>query len=455
MAGTSSSENKPWGYRWRSSTFFILGCITIALFAETFLYDFVVPILPYILEERNGVDPDHIQKLTYQILTVYGAVLVFSGPFIGQWADKAKSRRSPLIISLAVSVIGTVILAASTHLFGVFIGRVLQAIGGTGAWIVGMATIRDSIDAKDIGKAFGFALGCSNIGALAGPVISGLLLEYAGYWMTWASVLLVLALDIVMRCIMVEKKKVQPECIKETNGRHHPAGGPREDSALLSDSSVESYDAAERTHDKTRPDLSTVEFYKLVLSQRGVIIGLSASLVYSSMIASYSTTIAPHVKFSFGWGSGPTGILLAAMQGPAIIMSPLCGWLRDVVGTRKPATAGYAILAMLLFFLGSADQEQFPWASSRESMIATYVVAVVSIGLATDLTSSVAICEITCAIDELETKEPGILGNGGAYSRCYSLTNVSYSLGLTIGSFLSGYLTDQVSYFFMNCVFGE
>ncbi|KAK6540422.1 hypothetical protein TWF694_009218 [Orbilia ellipsospora] len=400
MSDTRSSEKEPWGYRWRSSTFFILGCITIALFAETFLYDFIVPILPYILEQRNGVDPDDIQKLTYQILTVYGVVLVFSGPFIGQWADKAKTRRTPLIISLAVSIVGTVILAASTHLYGVFIGRILQAIGGTGAWIVGMATIRDSIDAKDIGKAFGFALGCSNMGALAGPVLSGLLLEYSGYWMTWTSVLLVLALDIVMRCIMVEKKKAQPEFVKDTDGCRYPVGEPREDSALLSDSSVESYDATERPHDKKQPDLSTIEFYKLVLSQRGVIIGLSASVVYASMLASYSTTIPAHVKIAFGWGSGPTGILFAAMQAPAIVMSPLCGWLRDVVGTRKPATAGYAILAILLFLLGAADQEQFPWAASRESMIATYVVAVVGIGLATDLTSSVAICEITCKLPQ-------------------------------------------------------
>ncbi|KAF3911933.1 hypothetical protein ABW20_dc0108006 [Dactylellina cionopaga] len=448
-------SKKPWGYHWRSSKIFILSCVAIALFSETFLYDFVVPILPYILGDRNNVDPSDIQKITYQILTVYGVVLVFSGPFIGQWADQAKSRRMPLIISLAVSAIGTVILAAATHLSGVFIGRILQAVGGTGAWIVATATIRDSVQGKDIGKAFGFALACANIGSLAGPVISGILLEFVGYWMTWASVLVVLLLDIVMRFIMIEKKKEQPEFIKDTNVRSVPVREPQEDSVLIFDTPAQSYASTEREHTKKMPGLSVMTFYKIIFSQRRVIIGLGTSIVYSSMLASYSTTLPTHVKFSFAWGSGSTGLLFAAMQAPTIVMGPVCGWLRDKVGTRKPAGTGYALLAILLFFLGAADQKQFPWASTQDSIIATYVVAAIGIGLVTNLTSSVAILEITCAIDDLESQQPGIFGNGGAYSRCYSLTNTSFSLGLTIGSFLSGYLTDNIGYFFMNCIFAS
>ena len=54
---------------------------------ENFLYGFVVPILPYILEIRNHVDPTDTQRLIYQILTLYGATAVagFLLQLTGYW----------------------------------------------------------------------------------------------------------------------------------------------------------------------------------------------------------------------------------------------------------------------------------------------------------------------------------------------------------------------------------
>lgn len=81
---------------------------------ENFLYGFVVPILPYILEIRNHVDPADTQRLTYQILTLYGAIAVVAGIVIGQLADKSKSRKLPLVLGLAFALLGTAVFAAST-----------------------------------------------------------------------------------------------------------------------------------------------------------------------------------------------------------------------------------------------------------------------------------------------------------------------------------------------------
>lgn len=82
---------------------------------ESFLYGFVVPILPYIFEDRNNVDPSDTQRLIYQVLTLYGGASVVSGIAIGQLADRAKSRKVPLVLGLGIAFVGTLIFAAASR----------------------------------------------------------------------------------------------------------------------------------------------------------------------------------------------------------------------------------------------------------------------------------------------------------------------------------------------------
>jgi MFS family permease len=71
-------------------------------------------MLPYILENRNHVDRSDIQRLTYQVFTVYGAVAVVSGIIIGYLADQIRSRKHPMMLGLVVAFVGTVALATAT-----------------------------------------------------------------------------------------------------------------------------------------------------------------------------------------------------------------------------------------------------------------------------------------------------------------------------------------------------
>lgn len=62
--------------------------------------------------------------------------------------------------------------------------------------------------------------------------------------------------------------------------------------------------------------------------------------------------------------------------------------------------------------------------------------------------------EITGVIREIQTENPGIFGPNGGYSRAYSLTNLSWNIGLLIGPLLSGSLVQAVGYYYMNFTFG-
>ncbi|KAJ6103111.1 hypothetical protein N7486_005538 [Penicillium sp. IBT 16267x] len=448
-------EEKPWGYRWRSSTPFVLVCIAISQFAETFLYGFVVPILPYILQTRNHVDFSDVQRLTYLILTTYGAVSIIASVFIGQLADRAGSRKMPLVLSLALTFAGTLFLAASTNLAGIFIGRILQSIGGTAAWIVGLATLRDSSSGDKIGRSFGMVRSCMSMGALSGPAIGGILLELTGYWITWGSVLFVLFVDIMMRLMMLDQPKEKSASMTDDDtaaSSSAQSDGTSEHSALLPDSSSSSYDSTDRRRKETTQTKPTASFYKIVLLHPRVIVGIMCSLAYSAIIASYATTIPTHVKVAFDWGSGPAGLLFVALQAPIMVASPIYGWVRDKVGTKIPASIGFFLMGPLIWFVGAADQEQFPWGQSLKTAKATYIAAMIAIGFTTNLMSNVATIEITCVVDDFEAKQPGILGRNGGYSHTYSLATMIYSLGLLIGTLLSGSLTNAVGYYYMNCI---
>lgn len=58
----------------------------------------------------------------------------------------------------------------------------------------------------------------------------------------------------------------------------------------------------------------------------------------------------------------------------------------------------------------------------------------------------------TAVVDELQSNHPGIFGSQGGYSRCYSLSNVSFTMGFLVGPLLSGALADTLGYYWMNTV---
>lgn len=54
-------------------------------------------------------------------------------------------------------------------------------------WIVGYATMADTVGAENMGKATGITNAAISAGLLAGPMMAGLLVETVGYWPAWSS----------------------------------------------------------------------------------------------------------------------------------------------------------------------------------------------------------------------------------------------------------------------------
>ncbi|KAG9626776.1 hypothetical protein KCU69_g21534, partial [Aureobasidium melanogenum] len=85
----------PAGIKWRSNTLFTVSTVAVGLFTDLFLYGLVVPILPYLLQDRVGMPEEQIQSHVDGLLAAYaGASVVFS-PVAGILADKTSTRQGP------------------------------------------------------------------------------------------------------------------------------------------------------------------------------------------------------------------------------------------------------------------------------------------------------------------------------------------------------------------------
>ena len=149
------SNPRPTGLNWRASTFFIVGTVAISLFTDLFLYGLVVPILPFILQDRTHLPQDQIQSHVSELLAVYAAAsVIFSIP-AGIIADKVSARQLPFLAGLTALLGATVLFSLGKTVADLVLARVLQGISAAFVWTVGLTLVLDTVGPDNLGKTVG------------------------------------------------------------------------------------------------------------------------------------------------------------------------------------------------------------------------------------------------------------------------------------------------------------
>jgi|SRR5579862_3661331 len=89
---------------------------------DLFLYAFVVPILPYMLQERIGLGHDKAQAVTSNLLALYSLSQVVSSPVVGVIADRIPERKMPMVVALVFGLGSTALMAVTTSSEALVIG---------------------------------------------------------------------------------------------------------------------------------------------------------------------------------------------------------------------------------------------------------------------------------------------------------------------------------------------
>ena len=145
----------PAGLQWRSNTLFILSTVAVGLFTDLFLYGLIVPVLPFMLENRAGVSPEYTQRYTSAMLAAYAGASVFFSPIAGVLADKVSTRQAPFLLGLTSLLAATILLFVGKTVGILLFARVLQGISSGFVWTIGLALCIETVGPENLGKTIG------------------------------------------------------------------------------------------------------------------------------------------------------------------------------------------------------------------------------------------------------------------------------------------------------------
>lgn len=135
----------------------------------------LVPILPLYMATLTGIDAFGAARWSSLALAAPGLGTLCFAPFAGQWCDRFGYRRM-LLMSLVVFIASMLLMALSTSVFSFMLGRLLQGMSTIG--VVLTAFIGHASSDASRGRSLGLQESAIACGALAGPVLGGMMLDH-------------------------------------------------------------------------------------------------------------------------------------------------------------------------------------------------------------------------------------------------------------------------------------
>ncbi|TVY46939.1 putative MFS-type transporter [Lachnellula occidentalis] len=419
--------------KFRSSNALIIATIAIAVFTDIFLYSLVVPVLPFALTVRAGVEEKDVQKWTSVFLSVYGAALAIGSPIFGWFADRSSSRRMPLLLGLLALGGSTAMLTAGNSLAVLVTGRFFQGLSAAVVWTVGLALLSDTIAKEDIGQAMGYVAAATSLGSLLGPLLGGVVYAHAGYYVVFAMGFIIIGIDIVLRLSMIEKS-VARQWDSPDEASNDSNSAPNQDDEIqpvpATDIVTESEKAATTPKwvQRLPPLITLLRIPRLLAAMFG-------TLTASIFLSSFDTTLPLYVKETFHWNSNGAGLIFLSLVIPALL-GPVFGFFSDKYGTRAPTTIGYlgAVPCWILLRFVTYD-------SIGQKVLLCALLALLGLFLTMVFPAVMAEIDHTVALEE--KRRPGGFGKRGAAAQGFGLFNFAYAGGSLVGPLWAGFIVQN------------
>ncbi|CAD0083684.1 unnamed protein product [Aureobasidium vineae] len=433
--------------RIRSSVGFITLTVSLAVFTDIFLYGVLIPVIPFVLTSRIGLEETEVQKWASVSLAVYGAAMFCASPICGWATDHVRSRRTFLLVGLVALGAATSLLLVARSLTLIIIARALQGISAAVVWVAGPALLADSVDPDQIGYFMGFIGDSMGLAIIAAPAVGGVIFERIGYNALFYVCLGLIGLDVLSRLLVIEKERARE--IDVQHGRDEPDVVYGSEITAAKQEKPSLSPVQKLAYDKKASAVSTISdedacgtvtdtndwrghlgpLLALVRSSR-LAADLLGCLVQATLFTSFESILPLQMHETFRWGSLEVGLIFLPLTLPSLT-SPLIGWLTDRYHARWPCIIGFTLAALSLFSLRFVIND-----TTRDKVLLCSLVA--SVGLALTLVLIPLMADIILTVNELEAK--GQLGpcTGGAYGQAYALFNMSYAAGSAAGPLLAG-----------------
>lgn len=147
----------PAGLKWRSHPNFILTTVAMGLFGDFFLYNLIIPILPFMLEHGLDIPPSQVQSYTSLMLAVYAGSNVVCCPLTGYLADKLSTRRASFLLAQGCLFGATILLFLGRSVAVLMVARALQGMSTAFVWTNALAMCIETVGVPSMGQTMGVA----------------------------------------------------------------------------------------------------------------------------------------------------------------------------------------------------------------------------------------------------------------------------------------------------------
>ncbi|KAL4933274.1 MFS transporter [Aspergillus undulatus] len=453
--GKTSEPGRPFLVEWRASKAFIIFVVVFAVFTDILLYALIVPVTPTALHERAGVASEDEQKWTSILLGLYGGALLACSPPAGYLADRIESRRWPLILGLVALGASTALLCVGTHIGLWIAGRLCQGASAAVVWTVGCALLVDTVSKEGLGQALGYIGMGMTFGAMGGPLLGGVLYEHGGYYSVFALAFALIALDIVFRFVMIERKDVlkwlPDECPpgEQTEGRALSRASRQDATGLDAEREKETEgQTAELPVQKPLSESTNGHGLNIVpakrkgalitlLSSTRFLVSLWAYFILSLLLTSFDSVLPLFVEETFNWQQTAQGLIFIPLTIPHLI-DPVIGFINDHYPSSRRYLAGGAFFAAVPFLVCLRFVQD---SSIRHIVLLCALLALLGLCIAAML--AIILVEASYVVKEKEERNPEIWGKGGAMALAYGVLNSAFAAGSLAGPFLAGFVRES------------
>jgi MFS family permease len=328
------------------------------------------------------------------------------------------------------------------------LARFLQGASGGVVWTIGLAIIIETVGQDNLGTTMGTIFSFVSVAGLFSPLLGGVLYASAGYKGVFGLGIGLVAIDFVLRVLMVEKKVAAR--YDDANSLQAGTDGARDDTEqtpLLPNASAhERYRLAKPKNRITRslPIL-------LLFRDPGLLTAIWISSMQALLLGAFDATVPLVASEQFDFNSLKAGLLFLPLGGADFLFGPVFGWCVDHYGTRIISIIGFLFLVPTLVLLRLATEASITEKLDSARHIALYAGLLATNGLGLAIINSPAIVEAGNIVEKYYKANEDVFEQA-PYASLYGISSMVFSGGLTLGPLLAGHLREKIGYGNMNAV---
>lgn len=332
----------------------------------------------------------------------------------------------------------TALLCIGTSIGLWIAGRLCQGAAAAAVWTVGVALMADTVGKDGLGQAIGYVSLAIGVGILAGPLLGGVLYKHAGYYSVFGVAFALIALDIFLRLVMIEKKHAAKWL--ERKDDDSPVSEPQAGDESVSPSMAAPLtpDHAHQTNGASaRPPPGRLA---TLLSSSRLVVSLWGYFMISLVLTSFDSVLPLFVQETFDWQQAGQGLIFFPLMVPGF-MDPITGFIIDRYprSTRYITAGGFLCSVPVLVLLRLVRDN-----SMHDKILLCALLAL--LGFSITLTMPPLVAEVFHAVKEKEDVSPDIFGRGGATALAFGLSNMGFAAGNLIGPFFAGFIRVQAGW---------